>query len=134
MEWLKDKFRNFSDLSIWMKILVVLLAALFPVLFVVWIAGKILSRQGTSVAERTGGSDDAHDDVMETVLEETGAMDLGLEQGQDDARVKRLAAEEKVMEDDNGKKLFHSSVDAAADAGSVDAVLSQRDDRRGRDR
>lgn len=133
MEWIRDKFKNFSTLSLWMKILTVLAAVLFPVLFVLWVIGKIASYKRGSIADRASGSDEAHEDVVNVALDELVIVDLGLEKGQEKAKIKRLQAEEKVMEEDNGRKKFNDEIDAAADAGSVDTVLFWRDDRRGKD-
>ncbi len=133
MEWVKDKFKNFSSLSIWMKILTVLAAILFPVLFVLWVVGKVAGYKRGSIADREGGSDEAHESVVDVALDELVIVDLGIEKGQKEAKIKRLIAEEKVMEEDNGRKEFHDKVDAAADAGGVDTILLWRDDRRGKD-
>jgi len=104
MEWVKDKFKNFSSLSIWMKILTVLAAILFPVLFVLWVVGKVAGYKRGSIADREGGSDEAHESVVDVALDELVIVDLGIEKGQKEAKIKRLIAEEKVMEEDNGRK------------------------------
>ncbi len=117
-----------------MKIWVILIAVLSPILIILLIAGKIFGRKKSSVAiDRTGDSDGAHEGVVDSVLDEIGVMSLGLEREQEAARANRLDAEEKVMEEDDGRETFHGNVDAAADVGSVDTLLQWRDDRRGKD-